>query len=197
MPIQDKFGDKVTDPADPKRCQSPAKLGQCLYFSVEGTNACPRHGGLKQVKVQEKRARQMYDLRLWRAKMDALKQSPEAKSLGDEIAILRMTLEATLEKCKASEDLFMMSSTIGDLALKIERVLKSSHTLDQSSGNLMDKSKAIAFAGLVVEHVDRTITKYVLDIETREKVVDEVSQAILKSLQETSNGKETLDSGSD
>lgn len=185
MPIQDKFGEKVSDPSDPNRCQSSIASGQCPYLSVEGTTACPRHGGLKQVEKSDKRARQMYDLRLWRAKMDALKHSPEAKSLGDEIAILRMTLEATLNKCKESEDLFMMSSTIGDLALKIERVLKSSHSLDQSAGNLMDKSKAIAFAGLVVEHVDRTIAKFIVDVDIREKIVDEISQGILKSLQDS------------
>lgn len=135
----------------------------------------------------------MYQLTQWRSKMDQLKQSPEAKSLGEEIAILRMTLEATLEKCKSTEDLFMMSSTIGDLAVKIEKVIKSSHSLDQASGNLMDKSKAIAFAGTVVEIVDRVLTLFITDVEMREKIVDQIAQGILKSLQEPEREVVTLD----
>lgn len=183
MPIENKFGGKVTDPADPRRCQGMGKGGQCEYLSVEGTQYCARHDGLKIQKKKDARAAQMYNLKIWRAKLDELKQSPEAKTLGDEIAILRMTLEATLDKCKVPEDLFMMSSTIGDLAIKIEKILKSAHSLDQSTGSLMDKSKAIAFAGTVVETVDRVISANLTSVELKEKVVDEISQAILAELQ--------------
>jgi hypothetical protein len=191
--MQNKFGDKVTDPADPNRCQSNVKEGQCPYLAVPGTPYCPRHGGTSIEKKQDARAAKMYQLTQWRSKMDQLKQSPEAKSLGEEIAILRMTLEATLEKCKSTEDLFMMSSTIGDLAVKIEKVIKSSHSLDQASGNLMDKSKAIAFAGTVVEIVDRVLTLFITDVEMREKIVDQIAQGILKSLQEPEREVVTLD----
>lgn len=179
MPIEDKFGDKVKDPADPNRCQGLGKGGQCEYLAVEGTHLCPRHGGAKIAERNDRKAAVMYNLRLWRSKMDQFKDSPQAKSLGDEIAILRMTLEAALEKCQSQEDLFMMSSTIGDLAVKIEKVIKSAHSLDQSSGNLMDKSKAIAFASSVVEIVDRVISKNIPEIELRENMIDEISQGIV------------------
>lgn len=197
MPMEDKFGNKVTDPADPRRCQGMGAGGQCEYLAVEGTEHCPRHGGYHNAKKKDREAAKMYNLKLWRAKLDTLKQSPEAKSLGDEIAILRMTLEATLERCKHQEDLFMMSSTIGDLAVKIERILKSAHSLDQSSGNLMDKSKAIAFAGTVVEIVDRVIAANVKDVDLKELIVDQISQAILMELsrKEQKDGEE-VDSGS-
>lgn len=125
----------------------------------------------------------MYNLQQWRSKMDALQNSPKSKSLSEEVSILRMTFEATVDKCKDAEDLFMMSSTIGDLALKIEKVVKSCHTLEQSSGQLMDKSKAIAFAGEVVEIVNRTVNNLIVDVDLREKIVDVISQEILNKLQ--------------
>lgn len=181
--FEDKFGEKVTDPADPDRCQSNIKHGQCPYKVLEGTDSCARHGGILKLKRTDKRAAQMYNLMLWRAKLDALKQSPEAKTLGDEVAILRMTLEATLEKCKTTEDLFMMSSTIGDLATKVEKVLRSAHAMDQASGNLMDKTKAIAFAGTVVEIVNVVLATSLPDVELRERMIDQISQKILESLQ--------------
>jgi hypothetical protein len=180
--IEDKFGDKVTDPADPQRCQSNVATGQCPYRAVEGTKSCPRHGGTKMAIRNDKKEAQMYNLVLWRQKMSELKNSPEAKSLGDEVAILRMTMEAALQKCKDTEDLFLMSSTIGDLAIKIDKVVKSCHVLEQASGQLMDKSKAIAFAGSVVEVVDRTVTLLVHDVDLREKIIDLISKGILDTL---------------
>lgn len=181
--MQDKFGNKVTDPADPNRCQAAARRGQCEYKKVEGTPYCPRHSGLRTQAKNDRKAAQMYNLKMWRARLDELKDTPESKTLGTEVAILRMTLEAALNKCTSTDELFLMSSTIGDLAIKIEKVLKSAHSMDQSSGNLMDKSKAIAFAGTVVEIVDRVLTLAVTDVELRERIVDEISQGILTSLQ--------------
>jgi hypothetical protein len=115
--------------------------------------------------------------------MDELKSSDQSKSLTEEVAILRMTLEAALLKCSNTDEMFMMSSTISDLACKIEKVVKSCSQLEQSSGQLMDKSKAIAFAGSVVEVVDRVVTLRIPDTELREKIVDEISQGILSELQ--------------
>lgn len=179
----DKFGDKVTDPADPNRCQSTVKEGQCPYLALEGTKACARHGGLKTQRQNEKKAAIMYNLQIWRKRMDELQDSPKSKSLSEEVAILRMTLEATAARCKDAEDLFMMSSTISDLALKIEKVVKSCHSLEQSSGQLMDKSKAIAFASEVVEIVNRVVNTTIADIDLREKIVDMIAQEILSKLQ--------------
>lgn len=180
--IEDKFGDKVTDPADPKRCQSVVAHGQCPYRAIEGTIHCARHGGTKEAIKNDKKEAQMYNLVIWRQKMNELKNSPEAKSLSDEVAILRMTMEAALQKCKDTEDLFLMSSTIGDLAIRIDKVVKSCHVLEQASGQLMDKSKAIAFAGSIVEIVDRTVSMLVTDVELKEKIIDTISKGILDTL---------------
>ncbi len=179
----DKFGDKIIDPANPNRCQSSVKRGQCPYLSLEGTRYCARHGGLREQKKQDKKAAIMYNLQLWRAKMDALQESPMSKNLSEEVSILRMTLEAIVDRCKDVNDLFMLSSTIGDMAIKIEKVVKSCHSLEQSSGQLMDKSKAIAFASEVVEIVNRTVNALISDTDLREKIVDMISQEILNKLQ--------------
>lgn len=181
----DKFGRRILERDDPLRCQANGDYGQCEYEAVENSKYCPRHKGVEEARKVDKKAATMYQLMVWKKRMEELKASPEAKSLGDEVAILRMTLEAVLDRCKTTEDLFMMSSTIGDLALKVEKVTKSCHILEQSSGQLMDKSKAIAFAGVVVEIVDRTVSNFIKDVDLKEKIVDTISKGVLDNLKST------------
>lgn len=184
MPMEDKFGDKLADPEDPRRCQSVGKHGQCSYARVEGGNYCYRHGGASELSRQVKANTRMYNLQVWRSRMNELKGSDDAKNLTEEIAILRLTMEAYLEKCQDSTDLMMYSSTVGDLATKIERLVKSCHSLQQASGQLMDRTKAINFASTIVEIIDRLSTELIKDEELREHFIDKVSDAVLNSMKE-------------
>lgn len=188
MPIADKLGDKVTNPADPQRCQAVAGAGQCEYrTTVPGGKYCVRHGGKKEQEKLQKEGVRMYQSQVWQKRIGEMSDDPNVKTLRNEIGILRITLEATLNKCKEPEDLFMMASNISDLAVKIEKLVKSCASLEENSGQLMDKSKAIAFAGQIVELIDRVTQKLIMDDDLREKVVDEISAEILTTLQESSS----------
>lgn len=150
-------------------------------MSVEGCTYCARHGANKQLANQESASIRTYQLARWRHRLDQLSDDPKIKSLREEIGILRMSLEAVVDKCKDSEDLFMFSNKIGELVLKIEKLVTSCHRLEAATGQLLDRSAALHFAATVVEIISGIINSK-LPPDVGEGIIDAISNAIIQSL---------------
>jgi hypothetical protein len=121
-----------------------------------------------------------YQLAKWRARLDRLTDSNGVRSLRDEIGVLKMTLEALVNRCQDDNDLIMNQSAFGDLVARIEKVVLSCHRLEKTTGMMLDKTAALQIASnicnIIGEEVsdpdqiaritDKIITQ-VLNIETR------------------------------
>lgn len=171
MPIEQKL--VHCEPTDPKRCQSTGKNGQCPFISIEGYQYCPRHAG-RSVDAAEKRSANQYRLQVWQTRLEEFAESDNIKSLRDEIGILRILMEETLNKCKTATDLMIHSNKISDLAIRIEKLVTSCNRLETKMGMLLDKSAALNLAGQIVG----IITTHVSD----PTIVDAISNDIITAL---------------
>lgn len=131
---------KITSPDDPDRCQANSKYGQCTNKQIEGTKYCPMHGGDRTSNPARN-----YMLTKFQARLNRMADSPNIKSLRDEIGILRMTLEERLNQCKDSMDLIYQSGPISDLVIKIDKLVLSCHKIEYATGQLLDKQAILQF----------------------------------------------------
>ena len=147
--MQDVTIPRVTDPADPRRCQAVQNTGrtQCWNQALEGSSYCICHGGMTAVKAQMDR--NIYQLKATRmkARLQAKSINPDVLSLREEIGILRIMLEDKLNQVGDSEhDLLAAAPYIGDLIMKVEKVVQSAERIEARRGEVLDRKSLISFA---------------------------------------------------
>src|SRR4051812_24949381 len=98
---------KRVEPDDPSRCQSIGGHGQCPYKAMESSIFCPMHSGSSQQRALETANQKMYRLAKWRDRMAQFADDDKIKSLREEIGILRIVMEETVNMCQNSNDLLM------------------------------------------------------------------------------------------
>jgi hypothetical protein len=117
-----------------------------------------------------------YRLAKWQARLEKQVASPSIKSLRDEVGILRMIMEETLDKCGTSFDLLVQSQKIGDLVMKITMVVEKCHKLEGSMGQLLDKKTVIQMAN--------TFIQIISEEELPEETLDRIASKILENIGE-------------
>jgi hypothetical protein len=162
---------KTSDPA--LQCQQIVAYGQCTNQVVPGAKYCPVHNA--KFKGMEGR-KNIHSLRLakWQSQVNHHTESEGVKSLRGEIGVLRLLLENIMEKCQDQNDLLMYSSKIGDLAMKLEKLVSSCDRLEARSDVTMDKGQLIKFAGDVINIISTHITDAT--------IIDKIGDDILKGL---------------
>lgn len=135
---------------DPWRCSATMSRGQCMNKATTLGGTCLCHGGNNAVQAAEKREIRNYKLLRFQKQLERHADSPRLKSLNDEVAILRMLLEEQLNQCADASDLILNSHLISDLVVKLEKLVKSCHSLESSLGHLMDKQAILTFASSVI-----------------------------------------------
>jgi hypothetical protein len=93
------------------------------------------------------------------------------KSLHEEVAILRLSLEKAINRCD-NDDLFIASAPIiGDLVMKIKAALEAAHKLDQDEKRLLSKEQLIVVASSILD----IICAYVEDSQAREEIAEKIA----------------------
>ena len=162
------------DKDDPDACPICLEKGQITYKVIEGTRACPRHGGNSQLESLRKQSANQYRLQIWQKRVEEFTESEHAKSLRGEIGILKLTLESVLNSCQTASDLLMYSTKIGDLVTRIEKTVASCDRLERNMGMSLDKSTAMKLAADIVE----LIAEHVQEPET----IDAISSGLIDLL---------------
>lgn len=175
---------KVTEPDDPNRCQGTWTHGQCPYRAVPNGTFCMRCGGNKQLDKMEKESTDMYRVDIYKARIARMKNNDEVRSLSNEVAILRMLMEEKLRLCTDDTQLIMASASIGDLVMKIDKVVVSCHKLERNLGQHLDKSALLQFAGEVVSLIS--------DVITDKEQVKLVADGIMKIIGSNTSEPETV-----
>jgi len=168
---------KVTDPADPRRCQAmSAKMGQCTFVSLEGGTLCFRHE--RNPKRLETKKLNNYLLGQYYTRAAEMASGSDVKTLTDEIGLLRMLLERTLDPIKTDADLMVAMPQISDLISRIEKIVLTSHKLEMQMGTLMGREEIVIIANQMVNIIaanveDERIVKIIAD-EIGEKLESKV-----------------------
>ena len=155
------------------RCTVTHKDQQCPYCVVEGSKYCHRHNANHDLKKQERESLKNYRLTKWRHRISELANSPEVKSLREEIGIMRMMLEEMLEGCTDRVELLLYSSRISDLVMKVEKLVVSCDKLENRMGLLLDKQSILFLATQYIE----IIHNHIEDAEVLESINEEIVRA--------------------
>lgn len=175
----------IESPDDPERCQGVTAIGQCRMKAYPGSQYCPQHNGTlhEQAQLMPNNERN-YVLTKFQAQLDSKLGSPKIKSLREEIAILRMMLEARLNRCNDAYELMMDSGNISDLIARIEKIVVSCHKIEDAMGELLDKNALNTFASSVIGIISTILKDY-------PKLIGEIADGILALLENPQ--KETTD----
>jgi len=165
---------RITDDADPLRCQAIGAGNQCRMVRMDGSEYCALHGGNVAVQVEAKKDAFRYAAAKWQAKIEKHSDAPDIKKLNIEIGVLRLLLEERLTQCKDEIDLMTHSPAISQMVLNIERLVTSCHRLEDKMGHHLDKSAVIQFASQVVE----ILSEELQDAAALTRIADRIAKAI-------------------
>lgn len=168
---ENKF-QRANGPDDPDRCQ--VSSGQCNLKAMPGGTRCIVHGGAMEQKYKEQKNMRNYRLAKFQVRAAELGNSDNLTSLKDEVALVRLLIEEMINSCADQTELILRAGPLSDLLMKCERVVTSCHKLDTRLGNLLDRTKVMYFAQMVVDIISSEI-----DDETQ---LDRISSQILKAL---------------
>ena len=162
---------KVDSEDSPIRCQGRTKYGQCMNEQNPGSEFCLAHGGNKAPEIANKKAGNYIRLTKFRARLDEKSESDALKSLKDEIGILRIVMEEILNKCDNDVDIILAAASIGDLAIKIEKLVSSCNKIDKQLGEYLDKSQLTQ----IMMEIVSIIGAYITDSATLIKISDRIT----------------------
>ena len=94
----------------------------------------------------------------------------------DEIAVLRMMLEKQLNSMDNDVDLIIAAPSLGELVVKIERLVSSCHKIEERTGQLISIDQLGSFAIKIIDVVNAEVS----DSKSKEKI----AAAILTAVQE-------------
>jgi hypothetical protein len=174
---------RVTNPADPNRCQGSAPDGQCQNLAVPGYDFCQVHGGkVEKAKAQDLRLYRLDKVK-YRDRLEELNNYAEIKSLRNEISLTRMLIEERLNAIKNEADLLSAYSTVNTLLLTTERLIKTAHQVEQSLGTLLSKATVVNISQNIVQ----ILSEELAHIDHHEDIVDKTCERMLQIIAEASN----------
>lgn len=176
--------EKVSEADDPERCQGVTANGQCWHARIAHSEYCGMHGGNKAGEAKKKKDMRLYQLAKFQTRVDEFATNPKVKGLREDIGILRMVLEMTLNRCKDESDLIMFSPKISELVMKIEKVVSSAHRLESNMGELLDKMAAMQLGEEIVQIISGGIIEYTQKIvalvpEDKKEQIQEILESDL------------------
>lgn len=161
---------------DPERCQgNEVGRGRCLYKAQNGTTHCPRHQYHERVPTAKKERN--YALKLFREKVNAFADNPEIKSLREEIGLVRTMIEIIWNECRDEHELQMRSGKLAGLIQQAQKLIESTHRLEERTGVLLDKQTIIVIADSMLG----IVTKFVTDPEAVECIANELADVFAKT----------------
>lgn len=148
-------------------------------YKWDGPAFCPRHQG-QSISVERRERMRIYHVAQWRDRIAQHGDHPRIKSLREDIGILRMTLEAKLERMQDLADLDMRSSQITTLVQEIARTIQIGHKIEKESGFLLDRTQALVF----IEEILAVVSQHVTDPEVLQIIINSMSQSVERTFPE-------------
>ena len=183
----------VPYPDHPNRCQAIARAGnasgeaggQCMYFASENSSYCAIHGGNSGQQSAVKQEMNLYRVRKYQKRITDMKLANGARTIDEELAIMRMVLEEVLNKCELEGDMGLMlySTKISELVNNIKNCVITADKLATRAGLLLGRSEALVIAGKVVQILSEEIT----DPAQLSRIAEKVSDAFISPTLEESS----------
>lgn len=137
--------EKVAEDA-PDRCYSSAGTGQCHMRAVPGSKYCQSHGGGKAIKAAQEKAKFEYRAGIWSQRIKEAAGDENIKDMRKEVGVLRMLIEERLCAASNFSELMIQAGPVGDLTVKMQKLVKQITEYDIACGNTLDKQQLIQIA---------------------------------------------------
>lgn len=110
--------------------------------------------------------RTLYKIARYKNQIGEKASSSRAKSLTEELAILRLTLETLMNGIEDDSQLIAQSQNISDIIDKIAKLATGAQRLDMATGETLDKTQLAAFA----DHLTLLVSKTDMPDDSRIKL---------------------------
>ncbi len=176
--------DRVTDLADPERCQGSAPDGQCQNKSEYGSKYCRAHGGVKGLQEIEDKRGFLLSKASDQVRLAQLSEGLEpVKELRDIIALQHILIERRYNMVKDDNDLLAACGPLNQMITSMEKLITSSHKIETNLGELLSRNSVLALAKamcqIVIEELD--------GIENYEFIVDRITQRLIDTIRVADN----------
>lgn len=142
------MSDRVTDPADPERCQGQAPDGQCRNKRDPGSNLCfICLRGKSMALVNDLK---LYDLAEARHRLAQLTEHDPLQALREAIALSILLVQKRFNLVETDAEFLRAYGEINMLLLTRERLVKSAHVIEQQLGVLIGKPTVLRLGQLVI-----------------------------------------------
>jgi hypothetical protein len=174
--------DRVTDPADPLRCQAPDHEGQCWHVAEPGSDYCRKHGGTDKEEAENVRQYHLTDARL-RQRLSKKADHEQIKSLAEEIGYTRILLEDLMNHCKTDTQRLANVATYNTLTMNLERLIKTSHTMEQSLNLLVSKPALVMLGQAII----KILIEELQGVTLYEERIDRITGRMFDSFENVAN----------
>jgi len=172
-----------------KQCEYLGSFGQCSKGAVAGDRFCEEHTART---AQWKAGVYLIANRYLGETAERHAGSDKIKSLIGEIAILRAMLERRLNSIENDAEFMSMGPGIKDMALAIDKLVNSWHTMDVKLGNLLNKQALMQlaqdFIGIIEENVRPLADKQVTTADV-DNTIEAIADAIVAAIAQQENPK--------
>ena len=143
------------------RCDFELTTGaQCGNLAEPGINRCALHGANKILAAKERQSLRVYQLAKFQTRVEELSDHDKLKGLREEVALLRMLVEARVNQCTDMHDLLLQSGPLSDLIMKVEKMVSSCNRLEGTLGDMLDKQKVKNLAASFMQVIASKINDF-------------------------------------
>lgn len=164
------------------RCKKDLSGGQCEARAMQGSDYCQAHGSEVTLAHNNTRIYRL-DKARYAQRLAELKDHNQLKSLREEIGLIRILMEERFNMIKTETDLLASCSTINHLALTLERLIKTTHQMEQNLGSLLNKQSII----ILGQNIVTILVDELKGVENFEEIIDRTSDRLITTIEEAAN----------
>jgi len=179
--------ERVTDPADPQRCQAAMAGEQCRGVKLEGSDYCRIHSSGR--RLQERGLRQYYFVKAQdRARLAAFAEHDDIKSLRDEIAVTRMMIEGLWNSAQSNAEQLAVYGRVNSHILTLEKLVKTCNQIEERLGSLLAKPTLLR----VGQEICQKLVARLEGLPNYEQLADTLIRDVITTIQEARNDAATV-----
>jgi hypothetical protein len=178
---------KVTDMADPLRCQGAAPDGQCHNISEPGSDFCRAHGGVDLTEQRNMRGYLLAKAQDQTRLANLSEDLEPVKELRDSISLLHMLIERRWNLVNDDSDLLQACGPLNTMLVSMDKLITSCHKIEQNLGQLLAKHAILNLAKQMVE----VLVEELEGIDNYEEIIDRITKRLVDIIRGSDNSENT------
>lgn len=143
---------------------------------IPGTDKCDRHTSGSARVAKDPLSNYKFSQQ-FHAQIKHFAEAPDLKSLRGEIGVVRLMLQAVINNCKDETELTLQADRITRLVGEINKCVVNCHKLEESTGQLLDKTVVINIGNMIVSVIDKYVDDKALLNEIGREIYENIESA--------------------